>query len=417
MPVAGPTWRVLIVDDEDRDWAQPMKERLQRAARNAGLVQIHIVVANFGEAARQWIACEHFHVVSLDMRLPERANEIVSVDTGLKLAKEFTEIGYPKYVVYSQTLSEQRAAGPGSPSEAVLQLRADAYAKPSAASSEPQTGVPTLSVRDWAQRIIDYLDPRRVRLPAEGDDTEGRLTAIGAQLKRGPALLPPPLAGALAQLGSGEFTGQPAPQPLAALVLATVRWALAQSAVLAAAAGRQTVLPRDDSLGAALLALRGLLPLLADWNWRNYCAPAALQAFAAVAEGRHERDPAAAAAALLHALDVAAYWVQHPVCAALRYSRDGWTGLPLRGSESPRRRMLLPPAQDFSSVGDSSAAWQRVWLLAGEPGRVRQPQVIDWTPMLERDPADDKRWWLRICQAPADAVTWLDIDSGQTAQR
>jgi CheY-like chemotaxis protein len=416
LPHGGPTRRVLIVDDEARDWAEPMRDALMRAVRVAGLPPVRVEIATHGEAARKWIASENFHVVSLDMRLPERANEIVSVETGLKLAKEFTAIGFPKVLIYSQTLSEPRRTQTWDDSDAVMMVPADTYAKPSGATQPPQLPAGMLSVRAWAQRVVEYLDPGRLQLAPDRGDATGKLTVLGVQLKRGPALLPPTLARCVVRLAEDGHAGAGAQPMIARLVQETARLAVAQSAVLCARIGQPTVLPEDGSLAAALNALRRMLPALPDWNWAHYASPSALDALEAFS-----RQPAAdeftASVALHHCLDIGAYWVRHPVCTDLRYSRDGWTALPLRGATLPRRRDMLPAAQDFGAAADSAAPWQGVWTLGSGADDQPRHQVIDWSAMLQRDAADDKRWWLRLWQAAGQASQWLNIDDGRVAPR
>jgi hypothetical protein len=43
------------------------------------------------------------------MRLPERSSESITVDTGVKLAQGFPFIGFPKALIYSQTIHWLRA--------------------------------------------------------------------------------------------------------------------------------------------------------------------------------------------------------------------------------------------------------------------------------------------------------------------
>lgn len=435
-----PQRRVLIVDDEERDWTLPMELALQRAARFAGLASLQIDKAMCGEAARDLIARNNYALVSLDMRLPERAGEVVTADTGLKLAGQFTALDYPKYMIYSQTLSDPRATAYGDPSDAVLALRADSYAKPSAASRPPQPQAPLLSVRQWAQRVVDYLDPTRLQLVPDPGDSTGKRTVLGVQFKRGPLLLPPPLARAVARLADDGHGAAKATPLVASIVHETLRWAVAQSAVLCAASGCPVTWPADASAGAALRALGDMLPLLGGWNWSNYWSPAALDALAAfaahsgagavgtggaagggdppAARASETADSAASVAplALHHCLDIAAYWARHPVLTDLHHSRDGWTALPLRAAALPRRRELLALAHDFSAAADRGG-WQGAWALDSRPDVPARYQLVSWQSVLEREPGDGTRWWLRLHQAGDAPPTWMDIDSGVCASR
>jgi len=403
-PLPDFPYRVLIVDD-DTSWSEPMKDAVAMVGREAGLTRCDVDVAGFADEARLLLALNHYHLVSLDLRIPERANEAVSIDTGLGLTKEFPNFGFPKLLIYSGNLDSPLTRSHGA-HDTPLRIEADAYAKGSSSHLiNRDSQALALGVLEWAQVVVDSLDPRERLLPARRDG-ESRWTMMGALLDKGPALLPPSIARAVVDIAAKWNAQSPDPALLDRLLQRTTQWAIAQGAVLCAADGLTPVFPATMTLPALVQALRAMQPHLRGWNWSRFLSDRVLDVFWAWST-RTSADSAQALRLLQHALDVSTYWIRHPVCVAPRYSRDGWTGQPIVGATPPRRRKLMPEAQDFTIAEGDRGAWQYVWKsTAGEP----VPEVIRWASVLEADAAGEGGWWLRVLSHPQDDRLEIDAE-------
>ena len=421
-------YQVLIVDDEIRDWAEPMKDRLLSLARHLGYNKIEVQLAYDADEAYRKLARQHFHVVSLYIRLPERKGEIISVETGLTLARSFPYVGFPKRLIYSITLAVEVIQK--SPSEAVqvMEIPADHYAKATGSELyEKQEGAIILKVTEWAKRVMDSLALDTLSLhKAEGEQRDPPLTMIGAYLHFGPDLLPPLLARHLQDLANyWETKDSRRTDAAIKFIESTALLALAQTAVLLKADCKPTLLTTDDRISTCLATLSAWRAHLDGWNWGNYLTPQAIASFrdalAARNEERHTRKPndalqawAALRVPLQYAMDLAAYWVRHPLCINLRYNRDGWNAELLAGTAYPRKRRRLPQRLDFPGEAVQSGVWQNVWRIDGDTPR---PKPLCWDGWLEADSKSERPWWLPIHLDAKNRTVWLDLDSGQTLSR
>lgn len=423
-------WRVLIVDDEDRDWVVPMTEALRDAAARAGLKRLTIAKANDQYAAERLLARDFFHVVSLDMRLPERVGEVISVNTGEQLARQFPDSLFPKHLIYSQTLREESMAQ--SPRDALRVARlgdVDQYAKPTGGRAERGAPVPVLSVEAWAKRVLDSLIADNLRLTADlaecGTD-QGPLTVLGAYLKYGPERLPGALGQLLVDIANTWDLKDATRRVDAAdrFIELTSRLALAQVAVLLAQDGETLPPPEDDRRLSCLHSLRSGREQIQGWNFANYLTKEVIEGLDEARRARneeaHARTPtnpkrawALLRTPLQYALDLAAYWVRHPLCVGLVYTRDGWTAQPLAGTARPRRRRPLPGRLDFPIEAIQGGVWQAVWTNAEQPVQ----RAICWQDWLTEDPGDDQPWWLLIGRDGQGRPLRLDLDSGKGQPR
>lgn len=419
-------YRILIVDDENRDWANPMREALEDAADDAGFNNIQLDIAFDGNSTKHKLAQQPFHIVSLDMRLPENKGEAVTFDTGVKLAKSFTFIGFPKVLIYSQSLRDIAIKQDPSATMTVLKIAMDSYAKPTGSEADKaKRPVETLSKLEWAKRLIDYLQPDQLRL-TEPKQNNALLpeyeTLLGAYFHYGVLLLPPVLAKHLQEL-ENVWQTKDARRNDAAIkfIETTARLALAQCAVLSEQAIAQ-VLPKDERVVNCLNALQTVLPSVANANFSNYLNQDAITAFREALKERNNvrysltvNNPshfwAELRVPLQYAMDVAAFWVRHPLCIDLGSRRDGWNAELLAGTSTPRKRYPLPESIDFpNAVFQDNLVWQHIWLLSPhEP----EPIAIHWGEWLIADSRSERAWWLLIHQQNNQRV-YLDLDSGNT---
>lgn len=421
----GHSYRVLIVDDEKRDWAEPMKEALTDVAKEKGYNgKLKIYIAEDKQQAESLLAKYGFHVTSLDMRLPERKGELLSVDTGLSLARGFPWVGFPKRLIYSQTLRVEEFQSHPNDTMQVLRIPTDLYAKPTGSDADQeQQAVETLTVKRWAERVFDSLINDTFNIstnPLYGK----HLSLVGAYLQFGVVALPPLLASHLQTLENNwERRTSDRVEAAIGFIEAASRLALAQSAVLCQAQGENLELPSDERMVTCLNSLEIVRKRLSGWNWCNYLTEETLQALQQARRERNDKahsvetlDPqkrwANLRSPLQYAMDLASYWVRHPLVVDLRFSRDGWSAELLAGTASPRPRHLLPPGMEYPIEALSDEVWQNTWLLPPEYKDEPVRKAVSWKNWLIPDLRTGKQWWFPICQQ-GRKKTCLDLISGE----
>lgn len=418
-------WQVLIVDDEQRDWVVPMQELLEYAAKNAKLSGLKITSAFDQQTAERLLACRYFHLISLDMRLPERHGEAISVDTGEKLARQFPYAGFPKYLIYSQTLRDDGIKQKPAEAVRVRRIPTDQYAKPTGGERVRENApVEVLTVKEWARRVVDSFSqdqPELILDPAPLRGTKTPLTVIGAYLEYGPRSLPPLLARPLQDLAQNWETEDATRRVDTAdrFIEETTRLALAQTAVLMKHGGKQPKLPGDATRVTCIARLKDWRSEITNWNFSNYLTDGAIEALdearKVLNEEKHDSgaaDPKRAWIALRvplqYALDIATYWVRHPLCIDLRYSRDGWNAECLAGVAYPRPRQPLPANVDFPTEVLQGRVWQSVWTNAEQP----QQKAVCWKDWLVEERTSERPWWLAIARDQRGRQVQMDLDSG-----
>ena len=419
-------WQVLIIDDEQRDWVVPMTELLQDAAKNAKLSGLKITSAIDQQTAERLLARQNFHLISLDMRLPERSGEAISVDTGEKLARQFPYVGFPKCLIYTQTLREGDIQQATSDAVRVLRIPMDQYAKPTGSDRVREDApVEVLTVKEWARRVVDSFSHDQSKLvlnPAPLKGAQMPLTVIGAYFEYGPRSLPPLLAQHLQDLASHWETKDATRRVDTAdrFIEVTTRLALAQTAVLMRHEGKQPGLPNDEKRISCIHQLKEWYSEITGWNFSNYLTEDAIQALDKARQVRNKEDHTQAMAdpkrawamlrePLQYALDIAAYWVRHPLCINLRYSRDGWNAECLAGIAYPRLRYPLPASVDFPTEAIHGGVWQSVWTNDERP----QHKAVCWNSWLVDDDHSERPWWLTVANNQRGQQVWLDLDSGK----
>jgi hypothetical protein len=312
----------------------------------------------------------------------------------------------------------------------VARIPTDQYAKSTGSDRDQEAGIRVLTVKEWAQRVMVSLDADHLHVQETGKGlTQPPTTVVGSYLEHGPELLPPLIARHTQTLANDWETRNTHAQRVNAAIKfieSTIRLALAQSAVLMKAEGKPADLPTDERLVLSLNLLEQWHPSLAAWNWSHYLTAEALTALREGTKTRNKErhkltaeDSVKAWAELRlplqYAMDVAAYWVRHPLCINLRYSRDGWTAELLAGLSTPRKRRLLPEAQDFPAEAvQDGVCWQHVWRIDGtEP----KPLALNWKEWLVPDTASEQPWWMPMHTNDRGKTIWLDLDSGNTTLR
>lgn len=399
-------FRVLIVDDEERDWNEPMRILLRRALIETGLEKVQVDFALDNEGAERLLMARYYHLSSFDMRLPERAGEAVFVENGLALARSEE---FPKCIIYSQSIRNEDIREYPRDAASVLRLSADLYAKPTNADSDAlPAAVEMLTAKDWARRVAESLssDSLKLKVQNRAETLSPIKTVIGAYLTNGVSLLPHFLAIKLHELSSVWETHSSARVEAAISWIEGVMWlALVQSAALLRYDNMEFELLGDDKLVTCIAKLRRWHPQLSGWNWCNYLTQTAIDEFDQACWFRndryhttgvrdHQKDWAELRVPLQFAMDIAAYWVRHPLLVNLRYSRDGWSCERLTGRVEPGNRYPLPEVLDFPTEAVQNGVWQNVWRL-NEPNPPC-PQALSWDGWMEQAEDSDYQCGFRV---------------------
>jgi len=287
------------------------------------------------------------------------------------------------------------------------------------------TPVEVLTVKEWARRVVGSFSqdqPELILYPAPLRGTKTPLTVIGAYLECGPRSLPPLLARLLQDLAQNWETEDATRRVETAdrFIEVTTQLALAQTAVLIAHEDKQPEPPGDDERVTCIAWLKDWHSGITGWNFSNYLTSDAVRALDEAQMAHKEEahahgapDPKRAWTALRvplqYALDIAAYWVRHPLCIDLRYSRDGWNAECLAGVAYPRPRQPLPANVDFPTEALQGSVWQSVWTNDERP----QQKAVCWKDSLVDDGDSERPWWLAVARDQRGRQVWLDLDSGK----
>lgn len=441
--MAPPPMRVLIVEDEN-DWIELMTLALEDEAEGRKVPAPRVDTAPDVDTARRLMPVNVYHLISLDMRMPDGPSDTcIDVKFGTNLVTELTKAGqrHPvKTIIYSGTLSPEEEQGKSVAGHTVARLPdIDNYSKSSGGQTAADEPFETLSPRQWASRVLDYLDllapqdprpPRALTL----EPTPGRKvkTALGNWLSAAAQSLPPVLARHARDLeqhwpvpGSGEVDTRAVDAALK-FVEASMRLAVAQTAVLL-----------DDCLPAAhlkektsWLKLVNLLQVWAEthgaalsrWSWRTHLTDEVIAAFDEVRKLRSKtgqrlgtNNPLGSWSELYPSLrlvmDMAGYWAKHPLIANLTHRPgDGWKGEILSGTSYPR------PIRALAGKKLPARADRHIWQLpvcakAEPPSWEEVP--VDWNAWLRADPDDERPLWLAIRSNRNGGLQAFDLADGE----
>lgn len=401
-------YRMLIVEDEARDWAIPMETRLKIAAKLANLNNLVINVATSIEEAESFMARYYYHFSSFDVRLPKHTAGALSSEHGVALACAFPEIGFPKRIVYSHTLRTNAIRDETVVAASVLPLPVDYYAKPTGSDDDETSVVKVLKLEDWATLVVNSLtyDSRHIEGATSGCGNTPVESVIGAYLRHGVSLLPPFLAKKLQELAVAWDNSQTIPErnnAAVAFIEGTARLALIQSAILLECDTKDTMIPVDYSWGSCMNKLKEYQAKLHKWNWSNYLTKQAIDAIDCGRDVRNDhshdlkqfdykqrwgnlRTP------LQYAMDIAAYWVRHPLIFDLQSRQKCLSGELLAGQSYPRARSPLSPALKFPDTAQDDGVWQSVWHI-GSNGEAPTARAVSWTGWLKQASNSDNQWW------------------------
>lgn len=439
--MAQPPMRVLIVEDED-DWIELMTLALEDEAEDRKAPTPKIDTATDAQAARRLMALNHYHLISLDMRLPANERDTaVEVKQGTDLVRELATQDYllSKAIIYSGTLDQESVKVTPIAGLTVAQLPdIDKYAKSSGSQTATDDPFETLSPREWASRVLDYLDlldpqdprhPRALTL----EPTPGRKfkTALGNWLSAAAQSLPPVLARHARELeqhwpepGSGKVDTRAVDAALK-FVEASLRLAVAQTAVLLNCRHPEDHLKEKTSWLEFVNLLKTWARTdvrLDRWSWRRHLTDEVITAFDEVRKLRNEarhslgtNNPRSNWTKLYPSLrlvmDMAGYWAKHPLIANLAHRPgDGWKGEILSSTSYPR------PVRPLAGKRLPDRADRHIWQLpvsakAEPPSWEEVP--VDWNAWLRADPDDERPLWLAIRSNRNGGLQAFDLADGE----
>lgn len=418
-----PPPRILIVEDED-DWGYLMRRALEDEADERQIHRPEINIALNAEDARRLMTRHHYHLMSFDMRLPTgKGDSEISVASGVGLTRSLgLQFGIEtKTIIYSATLDEEYVRETPYECMAVAQLAPEKYAKSSgAASASTSAPIETLSPREWAKRVLDYLNYDQCLLefhPASGSTKSNpKESALGAWLHGATLGLPPALARLAQELRSDwpltktHSASAGAIHSALRFIESSLRLAVAQTAVLIGLKPANCGLPDTNNQKDFMTLLRGWTQThgsaLSGWTWRSdYLTDAAIDAFDETRDLRNEaRHTLGANTArtewnrlyplLLQIMNVSSYWAKHPLVTDLRFvPGDGWKGQILRGTGYPGLLERLS-GKDFPGTA-ISGIWQLPPHLTAN-GQDCDEFPLCWDDWLQPDPHDARPLWLAI---------------------
>ena len=410
-------YRILIVEDDLEGWAQPMQRRLKDLMPNC-----QVDIAEDKVEAEALMAVGQYQFFSFDMRMPEKQGEIVSIETGVALAKRYPWSGFPKYIIYSQTLQPEEIQRNLKDGVMVLRLVVpDIYSKPTGGDQDNELGdVECLRVVEWAERVRDYLCVQSLRLDVGRERKP--LSLLGAYLEDGPELLPPIIAIHLRSLQQEWDTREGIKLKYALRLIESVsRLAMMQTSFFLAHQNLAVDLPRREDWAGVLNWLEAQRPHITEWNWSNYMREETIKALDKARRLRNEEAHQLSKSdakkrwvelqePLLYALDICCYWVRHPILTDLRYDRDGWSAVHLAGLESLKARKRLPDNLDFPAEATSGGIWQLVWRLPTE-GQLLQSCGLSWPESLLSEDAKAEKFWLPMTEKGQNGAR-IDLLSG-----
>lgn len=144
------TYRVLIIEDEVDNWANPMQEWLVKLCRQKRC-SVSVDLAATARQAKELLAQRYYHWVSLDQHFAEQAGEELAIGVGISLGRWLREAHPLSHLVLFTGRNDPmevrkicREAGMGA---------ADIWFKTSSGSTDEET----LSARSWADKVAQGL--------------------------------------------------------------------------------------------------------------------------------------------------------------------------------------------------------------------------------------------------------------------
>lgn len=427
--------RFLIVEDE-KDWVTLMTRALENEIEERGLSgQIVIDTARNATGARRLMALNAYQLMSLDMRLPEGPTDsAIEVKHGEYLAQELSIAGLlPKTIIYSATLAQESVMTAPADGMRVAQIaHIDKYAKSSGGDVPPGQAVETLTPKEWAQRVLAYLDIDDERTLAL-QTPSGRMmeSALGAWLSGAAQGLPPVLARHAQNLRN--YWPEPGHNRVEAgavdaalkFIEAGLRLAVAQTAVLLNHNKPGHFFTDKSNQKDFVDLLRNWISCagLAKWSWSHYLTKDVIDAFDEARklrnEARHSLRPNCPKTewhtlypALRHVMDMAGYWAKHPLIAELRYKPGkGWAGELLCSTAYPRPTRPLS-GKRFPDSAAQGGIWQLPIRTTDEPpGWEEVP--LSWDSWLRPDRSDARPLWLAIRKNRDGRLQAFDLADGE----
>lgn len=244
---------------------------------------------------------------------------------------------------------------------------------------------------EFSNRMRKHIFADTLECTFEGS-SEKRLTTLGAFLKTGIDTLPPNQASQLKILSDNWET--PTHSSIDAAVnymIETVKMAFMQSAVIYKHENLPINIPHERTMQSYIATLKDMKPELSVWNWGSYISEQALnsldkaftETITQFPEMPYDVQWNALRSPLQHAMDISAFWMQHPLSTNHKLTRDGYTAEVLSGVQLSGKRSFIRPQSHFPFDNREGEIWQNVWRL-DKPDNPSEP--IFWTNSQEKIP-------------------------------
>ncbi len=350
--------RVLVVED-DPDWSDDMKSAIKEGDLSADFVSI-------GRDAEEYLEKKHYHLVSLDQKIPQVDGGALSLDVGVELTRSVRS-RYPLTDMLVYTAYDKTEIGAGAGEEAPILHKNEL----DGSGTSPDGWAIEVS-----RRLQNYL-PFYFR--RAGDTLPPHLASISAFLHRG--LEDEQWHRCIAH--AFDFW------------TLTLRLALAQAQALSRRAGTRCLTANQDSYEAIEQALGGMLASLPPDQlacWRPYIGAGGKkggvgrrfleQGSGCLRRKRNEfvhntsltpgksvfdelREP------LFQVMDAAAFWASFPMVTQVEQRDHGFQGDFLQGSAYPwpRHELVAPAGTRFDKEhvylkwhdDDGEVEWIDLW--------------------------------------------------------
>nr|VFJ50086.1 MAG: hypothetical protein BECKFW1821B_GA0114236_100635 [Candidatus Kentron sp. FW] len=162
-------FRILVVEDQEK-WYESMEESLEDILGGEP-TRYHWDLAFHATAAKEKVATEHYHFISIDQNLPERPGELVMSKIGRSLWEQFSKTQRFSFRIVYTAYGE-----PALGANAIRTGKAEYWEKSMTGRTRPERAI--YSADGWAERIREILDREY----------------MGYALRQGGEFLPPGIA-------------------------------------------------------------------------------------------------------------------------------------------------------------------------------------------------------------------------------
>nr|VFJ42340.1 MAG: hypothetical protein BECKFW1821A_GA0114235_1001101 [Candidatus Kentron sp. FW] len=389
-------FRILVIEDQEK-WYESMEESL-RDILGSESARYHWDLAAHATAAKEKVATNHYHFISIDQNMSERPGEQVFPSAGRSLWERFAKTQRFSFRIVYTAYGE-----PALGADAVRTGKAECWEKSMTGRTHPERAI--YSADGWAERIKEILDREY----------------IGYALGQGGKFLPPGMARVARRMAGSCRVGekpdfQVPPEKESGylkdcLVLwesaLHLAWAQAMALTQKQYADTGMIVTNSETLTNRETDLGRLLPEIAKQGWLGAWGKTigsgdpetfegAGNRFLVLAshplrqlrdrisdtftfdslqeEVQSSRDP------LLALLDALAFWADNPLLihvGPVKKEQDRWAAEALRGGEQPVEQMEFDASAPIETVHIPE---NNVFILWQGPGK--EPTLVNLSPFV-----------------------------------